>query len=161
MRKQNRSALLILGASLGFGVTPPAPAASRIEVSAAVRVASAYGVVTSTIRSVQHNKAVGGVPNSFHLQGRALDVVRHKGVTHQAVTAALQSAGLKLIEALDEGDHSHFAFGAGTSDKRPAALLARGLPTSLPSPNPSRIDRKPLLADDHGVLWSDASRIAP
>lgn len=32
-------------------------------------------VVTSTLRSVVHNAEVGGVPNSWHLKGRAVDFV--------------------------------------------------------------------------------------
>lgn len=31
-------------------------------------------VVSSGLRSVQHNRDVGGVPNSFHLKGRAVDL---------------------------------------------------------------------------------------
>lgn len=33
--------------------------------------------VTSTIRTVRENKRVGGVPNSPHLTGRAIDVLYH------------------------------------------------------------------------------------
>lgn len=32
-------------------------------------------IVTSGHRSVSHNKAVGGVPSSFHLKGLAMDLV--------------------------------------------------------------------------------------
>ena len=41
------------------------------EVSAAARLVSAYGIVSSTFRTVAHNRAVGGVPNSYHLLDRA------------------------------------------------------------------------------------------
>ena len=67
--------------------------------------------MTSTIRSVAHNRAVGGVRNSWHLSGRAIDIARRPGVTHAQIAAAFRNAGYYLIESLDEGDHSHFAFG--------------------------------------------------
>lgn len=84
----------------------------------AARVAARFGHITSTWRSIEHNRAVGGVPNSYHLQGRALDVVRRRDVSHWEIAAALRHAGFHLIESLDEGDHSHFAFGRGSSDER-------------------------------------------
>lgn len=95
--------------SLGTGVIG--------NVRDAARVAARFGHITSTWRSVEHNRAVGGVPNSYHLQGRALDVVRRRDVSHWEVAAALRQAGFRLIESLDEGDHSHFAFGR-SSDER-------------------------------------------
>jgi hypothetical protein len=66
--------------------------------------------VTSTLRTPAHNRRVGGVPNSFHLRGRAIDIARRPGVTHAQIAAAFRNAGYRLIESLDEGDHSHFAF---------------------------------------------------
>jgi hypothetical protein len=33
----------------------------------------------------------------------------------QQIKAAYENAGYKLIESLDEGDHSHFAFASGPS----------------------------------------------
>ena len=44
-------------------------------------------------------------------------VVRRRDVSHWEVAAALRQAGFHLIESLDEGDHSHFAFGR-SSDER-------------------------------------------
>jgi hypothetical protein len=67
--------------------------------------------VTSTRRSPEHNRRVGGVRNSFHLSGRAIDIARRSGVSHATIAAAYRSAGYHLVESLDEGDHSHFAFG--------------------------------------------------
>ena len=88
------------------------------NVRDAARVAARFGHITSTWRSVEHNRAVGGVPSSYHLQGRALDVVRRRDVTHWEIASALRQAGFHLIESLDEGDHSHFAFGRRSSDER-------------------------------------------
>ena len=92
-------------------LTQVARAASGISLSSAVAVASRLGRVTSTRRSVARNRAVGGARNSFHLRGRAIDVVPRAGVRHSDIEAALRSAGFNLLESLDEGDHSHFAFG--------------------------------------------------
>ena len=84
-----------------------------VNLRAAAELGSAWGRVTSTIRSVAHNRAVGGVANSWHLSGRAIDIARRPGVTHAMIAAAFRNAGYDLIESLDEGDHSHFAFGWG------------------------------------------------
>ena len=132
----------------------PAPAAGRqtpqsfrdfaAQVSAASRFLSAYGTVTSTFRTVAHNRAVGGVPNSYHLQDRAIDLARRAGVTHRQIEAALLRAGYNLVESLDERDHSHFAFA-------PIAIAApavRKTPEALPSPPPLPV----LAADIHGTL---------
>jgi hypothetical protein len=83
------------------------------SLNAAARLGAQWGRVTSTLRSVAHNRAVGGVPNSFHLRGRAIDIARRPGVTHSMIAAAFRNAGYQLIESLDEGDHSHFAFSFG------------------------------------------------
>ena len=106
------------------------------------QVAAEFGVVTSTLRTVAHNREVGGVPNSYHLLGRAVDVVRRAGITHGQIAAALRSAGYVLIESLDEGTHSHFAF-------------------ALPAPRPAdqaqsqKRAASRLVVDEHGSLLSD------
>jgi len=87
------------------------PMRSGVNLRAVASLGSAWGRVTSTIRSVAHNRAVGGVRNSWHLSGRAIDIARRPGVTHAQIAAAFRNAGYYLIESLDEGDHSHFAFG--------------------------------------------------
>jgi hypothetical protein len=94
------------------------------NLAAAARLAAQWGRVTSTYRSPQHNRAVGGVPNSYHLRGRAIDIARRPGVSHWQIAAAFRNAGYQLIESLDEGDHSHFAFGFGGGYSRPAVASA-------------------------------------
>ena len=76
------------------------------------QIGSRWGRVTSTYRSPAHNRRVGGVANSYHLSNRAIDIARRPGVSHWQIAAAYPSAGYSLAESLDEGDHSHFAFGA-------------------------------------------------
>jgi hypothetical protein len=90
----------------------PSPGAHPVDISAIAALGSAWGKVTSTYRSPERNRRVGGVRNSFHLSGRAIDIVRRPGVSHSAIAAAYRNAGYHLAESLDEGDHSHFAFGS-------------------------------------------------
>jgi hypothetical protein len=118
--------------------------------AAAERIAAAYGVVTSTFRTVAHNHAVGGVPNSFHLLGRAIDVARRPGVKHAQIAAALRAAGYALIESLDEGDHSHFAFGPAALRQAAAAPGEASAPRPAPAPAAPRV-----TADNHGSLLTD------
>lgn len=131
------SILLLASAAAGsnhtdFGVRTVVPSASshaasaltasafgRTSLASAVALARAWGQVTSTIRSVQHNRDVGGVANSFHLSGRAIDIARRPGVTHAEIAAAYRRAGYRLVESLDEGDHSHFAFSFGPARVAP------------------------------------------
>jgi hypothetical protein len=132
---------------------PPSPRFrdDAAEVSAAARLVGAYGVVTSTFRTVAHNRAVGGVPNSYHLLDRAIDVARRPGVTHQQIDAALRRSGYNLVESLDEHDHSHFAFAAlpGSPSKMPAPAAV----STPPSPPPKPLPR--VAADEHGTLNLD------
>lgn len=86
--------------------------ASSFTLNAAATIGSRWGSVTSTSRTRQRNYLVGGAANSFHLTGRAIDIARRSGVRHADIEASYRNAGFVLIESLDEGDHSHFAFGA-------------------------------------------------
>lgn len=97
----------------GVNLRIAAAMGSAVNLRAAAALGSQWGRVTSTIRSVAHNRAVGGVSNSWHLSGRAIDIARRPGVTHAQIAAAFRNAGYDLIESLDEGDHSHLAFGWG------------------------------------------------
>ena len=115
----------------GTATAPSAAPARQGNVPAsllsAARIGSQLGRVTSMRRSVEHNRRVGGVRNSYHLSGRAIDIARRAGVSHGQIAAALRSAGYRLIESLDEGDHSHFAFnfGAGQQLQSAVALAAK------------------------------------
>ncbi|HEX7930413.1 MAG TPA: D-Ala-D-Ala carboxypeptidase family metallohydrolase [Sphingomicrobium sp.] len=92
------------------------------NLRAAASLGSGWGRVTSTYRSPEHNRRVGGVANSYHLRGRAIDIARRPGVTHAMIAAAFRNAGYHLVESLDEGDHSHFAFGFGGGGVRIASV---------------------------------------
>lgn len=72
--------------------------------------------VTSGYRSFEHNKEVGGQPNSYHLTGNARDIAKTKGMTLGKVVSALKEQGYDVVEKLDEGDHFHVAW-KGKGDK--------------------------------------------
>jgi opacity protein-like surface antigen len=96
------------------------------SLRAAAGIGSSWGRVTSTYRTPEHNRRVGGVRNSWHTHGRAIDIARRPGVTHLQIAAAFRNAGYRLIESLDEGDHSHFAFAFGGSG---GTRIAASMPT--------------------------------
>jgi hypothetical protein len=62
--------------------------------------------VTSTKRSVAHNRSVGGVPNSYHLSGRARDSVPPPGMSMSEYYRRLKAANPHL-DVINEGDHIH------------------------------------------------------
>jgi peptidase M15-like protein len=88
-------------------------ASGKLSLSSAAALGAHWGRVTSTYRSPEHNREVGGVPDSYHLLGRAIDIARGAGINHAMIKAAYLRAGYTLVESLDEGDHSHFAFSFG------------------------------------------------
>lgn len=154
----------ILLAALGGGLAAPcAAAASRDPLLGAVaspyllapaRIGALYGIVTSGFRSVEHNRAVGGMPNSYHLLGRAIDVQRRPGVTHAMIDAAFRRAGFHLLESLDEIDHSHFAFGDVVAPRYPGASAVSSA-SIVRRAAPARPAEPALLADAHGTLVID------
>ena len=96
---------------------------SAVDMGGVKQIGARWGQVTSTYRSPEHNRRVGGVANSYHLRGRAIDIARRPGVTHWQIAAAYRSAGYALAESLDEGDHSHFAFGGPKHHHSPQAQM--------------------------------------
>lgn len=158
-------------ACLGLGLACAAAAPAGAQTSAAAgwstsqligpaRVAARFGTLTSGIRSVEHNRRVGGMPNSYHLLGLAIDVQRRPGVTHQMVEAALRQAGYRLVESLDEIDHSHFAF-APASLARPVAVVPVAKPAVTTATRPAKPLPPPVIADEHGVLLVDSPLSQP
>ena len=111
----------VVPAVLNQTVTPPLTIpgvlnrslpSARIDLSSVARIGGQWGRVTSLRRSAEHNRRVGGVRNSYHLSGQAIDIARRPGVSHWQIVAAYRAAGYSPIEALDEGDHTHLAFGS-------------------------------------------------
>jgi hypothetical protein len=102
-------------------------------IASAVELGRKWGVVTSVKRSPEHNRAVGGAENSFHLLGRAVDIARRPGVRHADIDAAYRKAGYVLVESLDEGDHSHFAFGLIGPSRQPELPNHRQFASGAPA----------------------------
>ena len=111
------------------------------DAARAAKLAGRWGVVTSLTRTRERNRAVGGAENSFHLVGRAIDVARRRGVRHEQIDSELRRAGLTLLESLDEGDHSHFAFGTSIAEilgrSKATRESAGRRPAQQPSPSPA------------------------
>lgn len=93
-------------------MTSSYPELSTIEAArvsafavATIEMCRAHGAsVTSWQRSPAHNARVGGRPDSFHLEGLAVDLVLEDQTRMQALLADARSAGL---EAVVEDDHVH------------------------------------------------------
>lgn len=62
------------------------------------------GSVTSWFRTRKHNAAVGGLVNSSHVNGVAVDVVYDSPVDYVFANKAAQQVGLLLMR---EEDHDH------------------------------------------------------
>ena len=156
MRSLSIAMSLILLAGSGAAARDAGIVAVAGDAGSAARLAAVFGTVTSIHRTVERNRLVGGVPNSYHLTGRAIDVARRPGVTHDQIATALRRAGYNLIESFDEGDHSHFAFAPATVS---VASLAPGTPLKAADPKP-RVEN-PVLADQHGTLLIDLPAATP
>jgi len=86
------------------------------NVFAGIEALTAAGAtITSGLRTPEHNAAVGGVPNSHHLNDTARDLVPPKGMTmaQLAEQARTLMPGAKVI---NEGNHVHVQWDAPTSE---------------------------------------------
>jgi hypothetical protein len=106
-----------------LGTVPKAapPGLTEINAQSAIKDAFPDATITSGERSPQHNADVGGVANSMHLSGQALDFVVPNGVSTDQVRKALTDKGLPVTELINEGDHIHWGWGGakgeGIADK--------------------------------------------
>ena len=71
---------LILVASSGAAARDAGILPVAGDAASAARLAGVFGTVTSIHRTIERNRLVGGVPNSYHLSGRAIDVARLSGL---------------------------------------------------------------------------------
>lgn len=61
-------------------------------------------VITSAFRCVEHNRNVGGAPNSYHVQGLAVDIaVAPTGLSVEALTKVCQEFGFSVGAYPDNG----------------------------------------------------------
>ncbi len=100
---------------------PTLPKVGAGDVSALLRDAFGGGAVTRTLSSPAANKRAGGVANSYHLSGQAVDFVPKGGMGslgqnwREDIRAAAAAVGIKVLELLGPGDkghsdHLHLAF---------------------------------------------------
>lgn len=75
--------------------------------------------ITSEQRSPEHNAEVGGVPNSMHIPGQAVDFVPPPGTSLAQVRSALQAKGLPISELIDEKTHIHWGWGTKGAESQP------------------------------------------
>jgi len=104
----------------------PQAGAALTETDAANAVRSAFpgAAITSQQRTPEHNAEVGGVPNSQHIPGQAIDFVLPKGTTFAQVKATMAAHGLPTTELINEGDHVHWAWGAKGGGRYPSTVDA-------------------------------------
>jgi hypothetical protein len=138
-----------------------AKAFTQSDIRVAARLASRFGTVSSMLRTRERNQAVGGAPNSYHLVGRAIDIARRAHIKHLDIHRSLVAAGFDVVESLDEGDHSHFAFGVPTNATPKVRMASR---QTRPGPQEVSLRKGPggrLLADEiAGTLIASARRLA-
>ena len=112
------------------GASPTAPQAPQPQPAnwlAGVSQAAPDAAVTSGFRTPQDNARVGGVPNSRHMSGQAVDLVPRPGETvAQLYTRVAQ---VPDVRAINEGDHVHVQQGGGAP---------RVVPGSAPKPKAPR-----------------------
>lgn len=89
----------------GGAPSPGGPATGQqIEQLALSAVPGA--TVTSRARTPEHNRAVGGVPNSYHVTDQARDLVPPRGMTMSQFYQTLKGS-MPGFEVINEGDHIH------------------------------------------------------
>jgi DNA topoisomerase-1 len=95
-------------------------------------VASQYGLrVSSGKRSPQHNAAVGGAKNSYHLRGQAYDFA---GDQHAMREFHDNMSQWNLPENLNEGNHIHTAYKRPAGDVSPDEFFNGQTATAKPAP---------------------------
>lgn len=106
-------------------------------------LADSYGAtVTSRTRTPEHNREVGGVPNSQHLTGTAWDFV----VPAEQKAAFKADARRRGYQVIDEGDHIHLELPghhpASSANVGEPDRLGRIEPTLTPTTDPEELARR-------------------
>lgn len=84
---------------------------SQEDIPGQIKALIPGAIISSTSRTPEQNKKVGGVFDSMHLNGQAADVVLPLGTTAADLKAQLASKGITPTEFLDEGTHVHIGWG--------------------------------------------------
>ena len=97
-----------IGCSCGrCGGFPVEPSEKLMRLADSVRAAAGRPMVpTSTVRCRAHNKAVGGVENSRHLEGKAMDFSIRGWSADRTLALVRQQKDVRYAYAID-GTHVH------------------------------------------------------
>ena len=97
-----------IGCSCGrCGGFPVEPSEKLMRLADSVRAAAGRPLVpTSTVRCRAHNKAVGGVENSRHLEGKAMDFSIRGWSADRTLALVRQQKDVRYAYAID-GTHVH------------------------------------------------------
>jgi len=114
----------------------------------------AGGQVTSVYRDKEKNAAVGGVPDSQHMTGAALDVVLPPETKAQAIAFA-ETQG---FVAIDEGDHVHFQKAKGQIGGETGGNAPFASQPHSPSGGPSKAIGRPL--EEQAAMTTAAQEVA-
>ena len=107
------------------------PAAIGQQISTTVLKAVPGAVVTSVARTPDHNAAVGGVGNSYHLGGAAVDFTPPKGMPLLELAQNIRKTLPPGFQVIAEKDHVHvepgpsMGVGHGGSPKPVASVAPR------------------------------------
>lgn len=97
------------------------------------QLAAQYGLtVTSHQRTAEHNKEVGGAPNSDHLTGKAIDLAGDPQKMAQLAAWAKDNTGPdKMLRfSQNEGDHVHLSFNDSAFGNQPSGASAAAAPAA-------------------------------
>ena len=115
--------------TMGQPQAPAAPQPQTADWLGGVSQAAPDAAVTSGYRSPADNARVGGVPNSRHMSGQAVDLVPRPGETMAQLYMRVNK--VPDVRAINEGDHVHVQQG-GAPASRPV------VPGSAPKPQAPR-----------------------
>lgn len=117
---------------------PPAGMITGEQIERLALNAVPGATVTSGARTPEHNAAVGGVPNSYHLTDQARDLTPPPGMSMAAFHNQLQMS-LPGVKVLNEGDHVHIQ------------------PIARNTQSPTQFATKPIPAVGASSLLDDAT----
>lgn len=104
-RTRSAEALNYGGQPVPSQTSQPNRGPGALDINADIQEFAALGIpVTSTRRSQAKNDSVGGVANSFHLSGEAVDMAPQTPQQKQRARQFWEGKGYQVI---DEGDHLH------------------------------------------------------
>jgi len=109
----------------------PTAAAPQVgpEIQALGQKLQSMGVrISSAQRTPEHNREVGGAPNSYHLTGHAYDLVPPQGMTMAQLEQNIRGSGIPFAEVINEGDHVHVAWKGDTAPAGGPRVIAQGAP---------------------------------